>query len=176
MSNSTELTSTEATTTLHSSSKVHFEEADNFGKDSAVGVTFDEATLSYQVHLGYLSFRHKYKITFTFRYPKAFDQLEYTPDESTNINLQVVQLVCDNSPSAANECSIELDYFAHKERLVKERFKLHAVGDDAMTLSFTLIARVLRSGQGTPSLRQGVKCVGVELDEQSEQSDWQGFQ
>lgn len=30
-------------------------------------------------------------------------------------------------------------------------------------------------GKGTPTLRRGIKCVGVEPDEESELSDWQGF-
>lgn len=28
---------------------------------------------------------------------------------------------------------------------------------------------------GTPMLLEGVRCVGVELEYDSEQSDWQGF-
>ena len=31
-------------------------------------------------------------------------------------------------------------------------------------------------GQGTPSIRDGIHCIGVdEVDEESETSDWQGF-
>jgi hypothetical protein len=30
-------------------------------------------------------------------------------------------------------------------------------------------------GKGTPLLRNGIKCIGVELDDESEASDWQGF-
>lgn len=28
---------------------------------------------------------------------------------------------------------------------------------------------------GTPMLLEGVRCIGVELEYDSEQSDWQGF-
>ena len=32
-------------------------------------------------------------------------------------------------------------------------------------------------GQGTPMLRDGIHCIGVdEVDEESELSDWQGFE
>ena len=33
----------------------------------------------------------------------------------------------------------------------------------------------LGKGKGTPMLRDGITCTGVEVDEDSEASDWQGF-
>jgi hypothetical protein len=30
-------------------------------------------------------------------------------------------------------------------------------------------------GKGTPLLRNGIRCIGVELDDESEASDWHGF-
>ena len=34
---------------------------------------------------------------------------------------------------------------------------------------------LLGKGKGTPALRRGIHCIGVEVDDESEQSDWQGF-
>lgn len=36
---------------------------------------------------------------------------------------------------------------------------------------------VLGRGKGTPMLREGVTCIGVErVEDESEYSDWQGFE
>ena len=45
-------------------------------------------------------------------------------------------------------------------------------------LSTTLLTQnVLISGKhkGTPMLKEGIKCVGADPDDDSEQSDWAGF-
>lgn len=34
---------------------------------------------------------------------------------------------------------------------------------------------LLGKGKGTPLLKNGIKCIGVEVDDESEASDWQGF-
>ena len=34
---------------------------------------------------------------------------------------------------------------------------------------------ILGKGQGTPMLKDGIHCIGVQVDEESEASDWQGF-
>jgi hypothetical protein len=38
-----------------------------------------------------------------------------------------------------------------------------------------LIYQNLGKGQGTPMLKDGIHLIGVEIDEESEASDWQGF-
>ena len=30
-------------------------------------------------------------------------------------------------------------------------------------------------GKGTPALRRGIHCIGIDVEDESEQSDWQGF-
>ena len=44
-------------------------------------------------------------------------------------------------------------------------------------LKIEMVARVLGKGKGTPMLRDGIKCVEVlqDLDTETEASDWQGF-
>jgi hypothetical protein len=42
---------------------------------------------------------------------------------------------------------------------------------NSLGLTFYLAGR----GKGTPLLRNGIRCIGVELDDESEASDWQGF-
>lgn len=42
-------------------------------------------------------------------------------------------------------------------------------------LSVSLFATYPDRHHGTPMLLEGVRCIGVELEYDSEQSDWQGF-
>jgi len=43
--------------------------------------------------------------------------------------------------------------------------------------NWLLIKVMLYAGKnkGTPMIRNGIKCVGIDADEDSEQSDWAGF-
>ena len=44
-----------------------------------------------------------------------------------------------------------------------------------MLKELMLIIFTSGKGKGTPMLRDNIKCVGVEADDESEASDWQGF-
>jgi len=39
-----------------------------------------------------------------------------------------------------------------------------------------LKARVLGPKKGTPMLKENIKCIAVEKDEEHDDSDWQGFE
>merc|ERR1711962_1541746 len=85
---------------------------------------------------------------------------------------------------------------AAKEKLMREKVTLVAIHDGADgassstgidgadgassstgILKLEVNARVLGKDKGTPALKSGVKSVGIDrdLDDDSEQSDWQGF-
>lgn len=78
----------------------------------------------------------------------------------------------------SNEFHITIQLFAYKEKLLKEMVKLQSCGNNLKTLTIVLNARVLGKGKGTPLLKNGIKCIGIENDEasDSEASDWQGFE
>ena len=61
-----------------------------------------------------------------------------------------------------------------KEKLVREKISLNC---ENCPLKIEMVARVLGKGKGTPMLRDGIKCVEVlnDLDTETEASDWQGF-
>lgn len=50
---------------------------------------------------------------------------------------------------------------------MKQRF-----GPDCFNFVYVVFAD---RQHGTPMLLEGVRCIGVELEYDSEQSDWQGF-
>lgn len=70
---------------------------------------------------------------------------------------------------------IKVEYFAHKEKLLREELKLINSKNAEELLKLVITARVLGKGKGTPMLRNGIHCLGFEGDEESsEQSDVAG--
>jgi len=45
-------------------------------------------------------------------------------------------------------------------------------------ISWLLIRRwcCAGKGKGTPALRRGIHCIGIDVEDESEHSDWQGFE
>ena len=64
-----------------------------------------------------------------------------------------------------------------KEKLVREKISLNCENCQRHQLKIEMVARVLGKGKGTPTLRDGIKCLEVlkDLDTDTEASDWQGF-
>ncbi|KAG9345811.1 hypothetical protein JZ751_008957 [Albula glossodonta] len=86
---------------------------------------------------------------------------------------------------------VTCEYMAHQEGVLQEEMVLVSESKEDACLRVRVQARVMgrcghhgnrykRSEQehrhhGTPMLLEGVRCVGAELEYDSEQSDWQGF-
>lgn len=69
-----------------------------------------------------------------------------------------------------------LEFFAHKEKLLKEELILIYHNEPDQKIKFIFTARVLGRGKGCPMLRNGIHCTAIETgDEESDASDWQGF-
>uniref|UniRef100_A0A8C5PNH7 Adipose-secreted signaling protein n=1 Tax=Leptobrachium leishanense TaxID=445787 RepID=A0A8C5PNH7_9ANUR len=71
--------------------------------------------------------------------------------------------------------SVTCEYTAHKEGVLKEEMILGSETNDKVHVKVVVQARVLDRHHGTPMLLDGVKCIGAELEYDSEQSDWHGF-
>lgn len=63
---------------------------------------------------------------------------------------------------------IKVEYFAHKEKLLREELKLVNANNSEELLKLVVTARVLGKGKGTPMLRNGVHCLGSEPDDESD--------
>lgn len=144
-----------------------------------------------------LKIRHRYEITFTFNCPNCIEgSLVVRNQEPPNLYVHVVDLRAldfgntphsgiPNDPGTSSSVGdpknqqtkykIIIEFFAHKEKLLKEQISLQSSQNPLQTISMVFHARVLGKGKGTPYLKDGVKCIGVEMDEDDEGSDWQGF-
>lgn len=71
-----------------------------------------------------------------------------------------------------HEITLELD--AHKEGLLRDKFLLKNEAHKEFVI--VLHARVLGARKGTPMLKEGIRCIHHEKDEEEDHSDWQGFE
>ncbi|KAM9027573.1 adipose-secreted signaling protein [Guaruba guarouba] len=143
---------------------VHFEEQLH---DSAVMVT-PEGDGSFLVKVGFLRILHKYEITFLLplrglgRAPCALPL--------PTLNLRVTGIT-----PLPEGYSVKCEYTAHKEGVLKEEMVLVSEAGEGATIRVVVQARVMDRHHGTPMLLDGVRCIGAELEYDSEQSDWHGF-
>ncbi|KAK6493664.1 UPF0687 protein C20orf27-like protein isoform X1, partial [Huso huso] len=150
-----------------SSSRVHFEDK---LKDSLVMVT-PMPDGSFLVKVGFLKIQHKYEIMFTLpETPSLGREVCATP--LPNLHLRVT----DITTLPQGGCRIRCEYIAHQEGVLKEEVSLMSETSENACVKVTVQARVLDWRHGTPMLLEGVRCIGAELEYDSEQSDWHGFE
>ncbi|XP_049635357.1 UPF0687 protein C20orf27 homolog [Suncus etruscus] len=144
---------------------VHFDEKLH---DSVVMVT-QENDSSFLVKVGFLKILHRYEITFTLppvhRLSSDIRQLSMP-----SLHLKLLSIM----PSPEGY-TIKCEYSAHKEGVLREEMLLACEGGTGARVRVTVQARVMDRHHGTPMLLDGVKCVGAELEYDSEHSDWHGF-
>ncbi|XP_074643173.1 adipose-secreted signaling protein-like [Tubulanus polymorphus] len=150
-------------------SKVHFPvEQTNY--HNAEIIIINESDCQISVNLGFLQINHFYDIQFTI-----VDDLgeDVTFDELGNIQIKMKD-VRPSEDGLGHDLTIQL--LAHKEKLMNETFTLTSASNPEKTVKVVLHARVLGKGKGTPSLKSGIHCTGINADDDSEASDWQGFE
>ncbi|XP_039407261.1 UPF0687 protein C20orf27 homolog isoform X1 [Corvus cornix cornix] len=142
---------------------VHFQEQLH---DSAVMVTQDKDG-HFLVKVGFLKILHKYEITFLLPpVPRLGRDVCPLPVPSPNLRVTSVTSLPEGH-------SVRCEYTAHKEGVLREELLLAGHGPGHVKV--TVQARVMDRHHGTPMLLDGVRCVGAELEYDSEQSDWHGF-
>lgn len=151
---------------------VHFGAENTTSQDNSILVQ-QSSTGSINIHLGFLQFQHNYKIS--IKIPKAYflgydmETLLVAAEKGMpNVNCKLVSF-----DELSDHYAITVEFFARKEKLLKEDLTLSI--DDENTIKIIFNARVLGPGKGTPLLKDGIKCTGVDIDDMSEASDWQGF-
>lgn len=133
---------------------------------------------SLAIHLGFLQVGHRYHISI-FLSPDMCPNGPLQGPSSGASSTAVFNPNChllSMSQCEDGRWHLNIEYFAHKEKLMKEDLLLMSPDDNHnISLKLTFHARVLGRGKGTPLLRNGIHSVGVELEDEGEASDWQGF-
>ncbi|XP_074601450.1 adipose-secreted signaling protein isoform X2 [Brevipalpus obovatus] len=154
--------------------KVHFEGEDTFDHDSKIVIK--ECGNEFNVHLGFLQVDHWYHVYFEFSVSKSSQEFPLTENESS-ANVNLLELSTERIDNDYLY-KLKLEFFASKEKLVRERLILKSPEKLSSQIALILNARVLGKGKGTPLLRSGIHCVGVKEskeEDDSDLSDWQGF-
>lgn len=90
--------------------------------------------------------------------------LKVDDNDVPNINCKLLSFKGDTTKESQFH-EAEIEFFAHKEKLLKEELKL--VTSDGKSVKFIFSARVLGRGKGTPMLKSGVHLLGIEDDDES---------
>ncbi|XP_046464051.1 UPF0687 protein C20orf27 homolog [Daphnia pulex] len=150
------------------------EEHDNYNKQNSINIQ-KISQWKFQVHLGFLKLNNTYEIVIDvgpiLESPQSPDNTAWISNDCSAGAYTSIKS-CENSN---NKVNLHLILKAAKPKLMNEAIKLYSSADPTVHIEIVLLARVLGKGQGTPMLKDGIHLVGVELDEESEASDWQGF-
>ncbi|KAK8729705.1 hypothetical protein OTU49_008280 [Cherax quadricarinatus] len=146
---------------------VHFsEDTDELG-NTAITIKEKAVGSDYEAHVGFLQLSHRYQISVILPLNDASDGYEIGDFRSVYCHAESLQEI----KTGGLEVTFQL--LAHKEKLMREKIILQRPTGGELKL--TILARVLGKGKGTPMLRDCIKCISVEHDDESEASDWQGF-
>ncbi|XP_046358483.1 UPF0687 protein C20orf27 homolog [Haliotis rufescens] len=146
---------------------VHFPADQVVTHDSEIQIVRQEN--KYDVHLGFLQFRHLYKVTFCVKDTLGED-IEADPLQNLHVKMESYQPTEDGEGH-----QVVVIFNAHREKVLEESLKVTDSKDKSKSITLAFHARVLGKGQGTPALRNGIHCLSVDWDEDSDVSDWQGF-
>lgn len=125
------------------------------------------------IHLGFLQVKHRYRIELNV--PQEIlashchekHKLVLKDDVENpvpNIHCKLLSYK-GKATEQSHFYEAEFEFFAHKEKLLKEEIKL--MTNEEKTIKFVFHARVLGRGKGTPMLKNGIHLLGIEDDEDS---------
>ncbi|TWW63426.1 hypothetical protein D4764_03G0004340 [Takifugu flavidus] len=119
--------------------------------------------------VGFLKTQHRYEIVFTLPEVPALGKY-VCPAPVPSPHLRIT----DITPAPEGGLKVTCEYLAQQEGVLCEEVLLLSETED-VCVKVKVHARVMDRHHGTPMLLDGVRCIGVELEYDSEQSDWQGF-
>lgn len=111
------------------------------------------------IHLGFLQVKHRYRIELNIpadilsELAKKEHKLTLKVDEKDvpNIHCKLLSFSDETTSSSTTpHYKAEIEFFAHKEKLLKE--ELHLLTNDEQSIKIVFSARVLGRGKGTPML------------------------
>ncbi|WAR22059.1 CT027-like protein [Mya arenaria] len=147
--------------------KVHFQPVEVQAHDSEITLKYSEKRID--VHLGFLQINRHYTVTFVMQDDLGED---LTFDPLQNLHARVTKYEPTEDGLGHQ---LEMDFHAHREKLIQERVSVKSITGNGNYRDIVLHARVLGKGKGTPALRNGIKCSQVDDDNDSDVTDWQGF-
>jgi hypothetical protein len=152
---------------------VHFDAiTDDFESEHSHPVIRKGAHGVINVHLGFLQVKHRYRVELSIpldvlaSHSRESHALLLKVEDNAVPNIHCKLLSFKGRPTEQSQFyEAEFEFFAHKEKLLKEELKLVTCEEGAV--KFLFHARVLGRGKGTPMLKDGIHLLGIEDDEES---------
>lgn len=148
---------------------VHFTLKDDFESDHSNPVFQKGHANQIKCHLGFLQVKHRYRIelsiasSFLEEYMRD-SKLVLKDDDAAMPNIHCKLLSFKGKTSDHSLFyEAEIEFYAHKEKFLKEELKL--VNSEGESVTFIFSARVLGRGKGTPSLKNGIHLLGIDQDD-----------
>jgi hypothetical protein len=159
---------------------VHFDAiTDDFESEHSHPVIRKGAHGIINIHLGFLQVKHRYRVELNLpldvlaNHCHDTHKLVLKVEENSVPNIHCKLLSFKGKATEQSQFyEAEFEFFAHKEKLLKEELKLATCDNTAVKLLFH--ARVLGRGKGTPMLKEGIHLLGIEDDEESGESERAG--
>ncbi|KAH3787025.1 UPF0687 protein C20orf27 homolog [Dreissena polymorpha] len=147
--------------------KVRFEAVAVESHESDIVLMYADSRVD--VHLGFLQINRHYELNFAIKDDLGED-LNFDPLQNLHARIMSYE------PSEDGEGhNLVVEFHAHREKLIQERISVRGQAHPDKHLDIVLHARVLGKGKGTPALKNGIKCQQVDEDNDSDVTDWQGF-
>ncbi|XP_012264519.2 UPF0687 protein C20orf27 homolog isoform X2 [Athalia rosae] len=152
---------------------VHFGGGSGVGKDNNIMI-HPQRHGHLDVHLGFLQVHHRYHVEFSVPWNLCIHEegktlIPAVVVENLNSNCRVIELGHDK-----DGLRLKVELLAYKEKLLKEEIQVMCC-KSGNPLKILLNSRVLGKGKGTPLLRNGIRSIAIEGDDDDEASDWTGF-
>jgi len=126
-----------------------------------------------EVHLGFLRHRCTYEITFPLKIP---DHIPNEFDWSPDVSLSNPYITLKSFDKMGTEVQVIMEFQASKTPQMRETLRFRDTTRPSQFLDLIFVAKVMSKAQGTPSLKLCIHQIGAEPDEESEASDFQGFE
>lgn len=124
-------------------------------------------------HIGLLVVHHTYEADIPIKHNLGADVVAVHPQH----NFCVTCLEASPTQSTENglfSTTVKVKVKTIKEGSISEKIELISETDDTKWVKVSVTAKVLAKGQGTPLLKDGVKMISHEYQDESDFSDWQG--
>ncbi|PAA75072.1 hypothetical protein BOX15_Mlig030935g1 [Macrostomum lignano] len=152
---------------MSADSHVHFDPSQLPHHNLEIIVEQNSIDDAMDVHLGFLQVDHIYSIEVPISH-----SLGQNVQCSQNVFVRLLNVQASSEPDLD---TFTFELFAHKERLMQEVAVLENP-DTGKSMAVKFHARVLGKHKGTPALKNGIRSIGIRSEDESECSDWQGFE
>ena len=124
-------------------------------------------------HIGLLVVHHTYEADIPIKHDVGPDVVAVHPQHNFYVTC------VEASPTERTEdglflTTVKVRVKTIKEGSISEKIDIVSETDDSKWVKISVTAKVLAKGQGTPLLKDGVKMISHEYQDESDFSDWQG--